>query len=305
MAQHPPVMHRQRRPLRLLELQPPDQMKSFLRSSLSLALFIFCVLPAAAAERTGNLFWTPESVTVGGEKIDQLLNFIFGLTLAAFILTQTVYIIYLIRYRKRPGHKAHYSHGNNVLEFWWTAIPTAIFLVLAIWSNRVWFELTKTPPPADALVVDIVSYQFGWDMRYPGADGALGASDVKRISLENKFGLDPEDATGADDFTSTEFVIPVGKPVHVLLRSRDVIHSFYVPEFRLYQDAVPGRTIKWVWFQTTKTGEFELACSQLCGTGHYNMKARIRVVPQEEFDKWYAGKVASAAAASAALGALK
>jgi len=264
---------------------------------------LLCVLPllvstANAAERTGNLFWAPQSVTVGGDKIDGLLNFIFGLTLAAFVLTQVVYIVYLIRYRRRPGHKAHYSHGNNTLEIWWTAIPTAIFLGLAVWSNHVWFQLTKTPPPADALTVDIVSYQFGWDLRYPGADGKLGEADVKRISMENKFGVNQDDAAAKDDFTSTELVIPVGKAVHVLLRSRDVIHSFYVPEFRLYQDAVPGRTIKWIWFQTTKTGEFELACSQLCGTGHYNMKARIRVVPQEEYDKWFEGKAKAAAAAA-------
>ncbi|MDX2080907.1 MAG: cytochrome c oxidase subunit II [Terrimicrobiaceae bacterium] len=274
-------------------------MKTSLRAFFQILIVAILVAPASAAERAGNLFWAPETVTIGGQKVDQLLNFIFGLTLIVFILTQVVYVVYLIRYRKRPGHKAHYSHGNNTLEFWWTAIPTAIFLSLAIWSNRVWFELTKTPPPADALVVDIVSYQFGFDFRYPGADGKLGSADVKRISTENKFGVDLEDPAGTDDFTSTEFVMPVGRPVHVLLRSRDVIHSIYIPQFRLYQDAVPGRTIKWVWFETTKTGEFELACSQLCGTGHYNMKARIRVVPQDVYDKWFGDKVKAAAEAAA------
>jgi cytochrome c oxidase subunit 2 len=113
-----------------------------------------------------------------------------------------------------------------------------------------------------------------------------------------------DDPAGDDDFSSTELVIPVGKPVHIYLHSRDVIHSFYVPEFRLYQAAVPGRTIAWVWFETTRTGNFELACSQICGSGHYNMKAPIRVVSQEEFDKWQAGKIAAKAdeanAASAA-----
>lgn len=259
------------------------------------ALFA-AILPAAAEERTGNLFWAPPTVTVGGEKIDVLLNLIFWLTAAVFFLTQAVYIYFLIRYRRRPGHKAHYSHGNNTMEIWWTLIPTAIFLLLAVWSNRVWFELKTPPPPGEALIVDIVSYQYGWDFRYAGADGILGAADVKRISLENKFGLDESDEAGKDDFTATELVIPVGKKVNIYLRSRDVIHSFYVPQFRLYQDAVPGRTIKWVWFQTTRTGEFELACSQLCGSGHYNMKARIRIVPQADYDKWYAAKVLNKAA---------
>jgi cytochrome c oxidase subunit 2 len=258
-------------------------------------------ISAQAEQRTSNLYWAPPNITVGGEKIDTLLNFIFVLTLVVFVLTQGVYIIYLIRYRRRPGHKAHYSHGNNTLEFWWTIIPTAVFLLLAVWSNRIWYELTESPIAPDAITVDIVSYQFGWDLRYAGADGQLGEGDVKRFSIDNKFGVDPADPAGKDDFTSTELVIPVGKPIHVLLRSRDVIHSFYVPSFRLYQDAVPGRTIKWMQFTTTRTAELELACSQLCGTGHYNMKAKIRVVPVEEYEKWYAGKAAAAKEAAAAL----
>lgn len=269
-------------------------------------LFLLAVLSgfslsAQAEERTGNLYWAPPNYTVGGEKIDTLLNFIFVLTLIVFIATQTVYIIYIIRYRRRPGHKAHYSHGNNTLEFWWTIIPTAVFLLLAVWSNRIWAELTMAPIPEDAITVDIVSYQFGWDIRYAGADGKLGEGDVKLFSVNNKFGVNPEDPTAKDDFTSTELVIPVGKTIHVLLRSRDVIHSFYVPSFRLYQDAVPGRTIKWVHFTTTQTADLELACSQLCGTGHYNMKAKIRIVPQEEYDKWYAQKAAAAQQALSAL----
>ena len=269
-------------------------MHSFLRF-----LFLFTAvltgssLSLSAEERTSNLYWSPPNNTVGGEKIDMLLNFIFVLTLVVFVLTQGFYIIYLIRYRRRAGHKAHYSHGNNTLEFWWTIIPTAIFLLLAVWSNRIWDELTASPIAPDAITVDIVGYQFGWDIRYGGADGKLGEGDVKKFSLENKYGVDPSDAAGKDDFTSTELVIPVGKPVHVLLRSRDVIHSFYVPSFRLYQDAVPGRTIKWIQFTTLNTANVELACSQLCGTGHYNMKAPIRILPVAEYEKWFAGKVAA------------
>jgi cytochrome c oxidase subunit 2 len=119
--------------------------------------------------------------------------------------------------------------------------------------------------------------------------------------MDNKFGVNQNDPASKDDFTSTELVVPFGKTVHVLLRSRDVIHSFYVPSFRLYQDCVPGRTIKWVQFNATRPAELELACSQLCGTGHYNMKAKIRILPQAEFDKWYAEKSAAAKAALAGL----
>jgi len=199
------------------------------------------------------------------------------------------------------SHKAHYSHGNNTLEFWWTIIPTAIFLTLAIWGNRVWNELTQAPIPADAVTVDIVSYQFGWDFRYAGADNKLGDCAANLFTMDNKFGVNQNDPAAKDDFTATELVIPFGKTVHVLLRSRDVIHSFYFPSFRLYQDCVPGRTIKWVQFNATRPAELELACSQLCGTGHYNMKAKIRILPQAEFDKWYAEKSAAAKAALAGL----
>lgn len=263
-------------------------------------LFVAIIFPAIAMaeNQVPNLYWAPENVTVGGKQIDALLNVIFWLTFAVFVLTQAVYIYYLVKYRRRPGVKAHYSHGNNFLEIIWTSIPTVIFLVLAIVSNRVWFDIHASPP-ADALKVNISSYQFGWDMRYAGADGKLGAIEVKNINLDNKFGLAKTDMEAADDFTSMELVIPANRPVHIYLNARDVIHSFYVPQFRLYQDAVPGRTITWVWFEVTKPGKFELACSQLCGTGHYNMKAPIRVVSGEEFDKWYAEKSKAALEAKA------
>lgn len=263
-----------------------------------LFLFLATLTPAFAVEHN-NLYWAPENITVGGKQIDFLLNVIFWLTFAVFVATQVIYIWYLVKYRRRPGVKAHYSHGNNFLEIVWTSIPTGIFLILAIYSNRVWSDL-HSRPPADAIKVNISAYQFGWDMRYAGADGVLGQVNVNKISAENKFGVSPEDEFGKDDFTSTELVIPVGKAVHVILNARDVIHSFYVPAFRLYQDAVPGRTISWVWFEVTKTGNLELACSQLCGTGHYNMKAPIRVLSAEEYQKWYDGKVQAAAQARAA-----
>ena len=254
-------------------------------------LALVAIAPEAVAEvRETNLYWAPEAATIGAKKVDTLLNFIFYLTAAVFVLTQAVYIYYLVKYRKRPGSKAYYSHGNNKLEIIWTAIPTAIFLGLVIYSNRLWAEL-HSPPPEDSVKVDVVSYQFGWDMRYAGADGQLGKVDVHTYSVDNRFGLVPDDPAGDDDFSSTELVIPVNRPVHIYLNSRDVIHSFYVPEFRLYQAAVPGRTIAWVWFEPTRTGNFELACSQICGSGHYNMKAPIRVVSQEEFEKWQAGKI--------------
>jgi cytochrome c oxidase subunit II len=249
------------------------------------ACALFLAAPAFAEQRSGNIWGLPPCVTVHGEKIDSLFMVIFWLTATVFVVTQVTYIYFLIVYRKRPGHKAFYSHGSNKLEVIWTTAPTIVFLVLAIYGNHLWDEIHR-PAPSDSLVVDVSSYQFGWQMRYPGVSGKLAPMDVRKITDQNPFGTDPADPLTAQDVISSELVIPVGRPVHVLLHSRDVIHSFYVPEFRLYQDCVPGRTIGWVWFQATRTGNFQLACNQLCGTGHYNMKAPIRVVTEEEFQNW-------------------
>ena len=238
-----------------------------------------------AEERSGNIYGLPPCVTTTGEQIDFIIKIIFWLTAVVFVATQGTYIYYLIRYRRRPGVKAHYSHGNNTLEIIWTTLPTIIFLALAIYSNRVWEEIHR-PAPENSLTIDVSSYQFGWEMRYPGVTGKLAPIDVKKITPLNRWGTDEADPRTAQDVISTELVIPVGRPVHLLLHARDVIHSFYVPEFRLYQDCVPGRTIGWVWFQATRTGNFQLACNQLCGTGHYNMKAPIRVVSEEAFQEW-------------------
>lgn len=254
------------------------------------ALFLVLPFRVMAESHLGNIYGMPVNATLNGIQTDGILNIIFWLTLFVFFAVQSFYIYYLIKYRRRPGVKAHYSHGNNKLEIIWTTLPTLVFLGLAIYSNRIWSQIHR-PAPANALNIEVTGYQFAWDIRYPGASGVLARSDVTQITSGNKFGIDPTDPHAKEDFTSSEIVVPVGKPVHVFLRSRDVIHSFYIPEFRIYQDAVPGRTIGWVWFQALREGHFQLACSQLCGKGHYNMKAPIRVVSQEEYDKWYGEKV--------------
>ena len=261
---------------------------------------------AFAEQRNGNVYGLPPCVTTTGLQIDSIIKIIFWLTAVVFVVTQGTYIYYLIVYRRRPGVPAHYSHGNNTLEIIWTTAPTVIFLALAIYSNRVWEEIHR-PAPDNALTIDVSSYQFGWQMRYPGISGKLAPMDVRKITPENPFGTDPSNPLTSQDVISTDLVIPVGRPVHVLLHSRDVIHSFYVPEFRIYQDCVPGRTIGWVWFQATQTGDFQLACNQLCGTGHYNMKAPIHIMSEKDFQSWItprqqknAGTTPSAPTASAA-----
>ena len=267
-----------------------------LRWTLVLLAMFALVSPAAAELREYGLWWTPEPATKGAHHVDNLFVFIFWLTAIVFVATQAVYIWFLIKYRRKRGVPAHYSHGNNRLEILWTVIPAAVFLALVVWSNRIWYRELRAPAPADSIQLDLVSYQYGWHVRNPGSDGKLGAYKAQLTAKENWFGTEPNDETGRDDYQSEGILtVPVGRPVQILLRSLDVIHAFYVPEFRMYQDAIPGRMIDWVWFEATRTGNFELACSQLCGSGHYNMKAKINVVSQEEYDKFVREKSRAAA----------
>ena len=269
-------------------------MKRSLRPAwiLLACLFLMTFVPAASAGiRDTNLWWIPEVVTKGGEKIDRLFYLIFWLTFAVFVLTQSVFLYFIIKYRRKRGVPAHYSHGNNRLEIIWTTLPALIFIVLGVYSNRLWNRELRAPAPADSLKIDIVAYQYGWHIRNPGRDGKLGEFSQANLSKDNWFGLTEGDADGNDDFQSEGVLtIPVGRNVNIILRSLDVIHAFYVPVFRMYQDTVPGREIDWVWFEATQTGTFELACSQLCGSGHTNMKAKINIVTQEEYDKLVAEK---------------
>ena len=279
-----------------------NQFLSRNRRLVALLVFVLVVIgaPVHAAQRTSGLWWMPDVASKSGEQIDQLTYFIYYLTGAVFILTQVVYIYFLIKYRAKKGVRATYSHGDNRLEIVWTAIPTAIFIGLWGYSNHMWWDVIHKEPPAGTMEVAVTAYQFGFSFQYPGASGQLGRSDVKLLSADNVFGNDRSDPLTKEDFQSSVFELPVNKAVRIRLNSRDVIHGFYIPQFRIYQDAVPGRTINWVWFIPTKIGSYDLACSQLCGSGHYNMKAQIEVVSQEEFDKWYKQKLAAGTSAPAA-----
>lgn len=208
--------------------------------------------------------WLPPNVSTFGVEIDRLFYFIYYLTGVTFIGVQVTLLLFLWRYRARPGRRATYTHGNTTLEIVWTAIPAVILGALALAGRTTWADIKSRQPPTD-FVIGVTAKQFNWEISYPGPDGRLGTDDD--VTMDN------------------DFHVPVNKIVRVHLKSRDVIHSFFVPQARLKQDAVPGRDIP-VWFQITKTGTYEVPCAELCGFGHSGMLGHMIVDAPEQYAAW-------------------
>lgn len=223
----------------------------------------------------------PPNFSTQGVQIDNLFWLVFWLTAIAFVLVEFGVLWFLWRYRARDGHRAKYTHGHLGAEIVWTAVPALTMIFLGIYSGRIWAGIRSPDSfPQNALTIGVTAKQFEWNVTYPGADRVLGNDD---------------------DFTiRNRFEFPVNEPVVVRLQSEDVIHSFFVPELRVKQDAVPGMTIP-IWFEATDTGEFQIACAELCGLGHYRMRARVVVHEAEAFEQWYGehtGAVQTAASES-------
>ena len=250
------------------------------------------LLSTAHAEvRQTSVWWLPRNVNMFGHEIDFIFYLILWLTGVTAVAVFSVMIYFIVKYRARPGVPAIHSHGNNTLEVIWTTIPVFIFLALAIYGNEQWTQMRLRTPPADALPVAVVGEQFGWNVRYPGADGKLAKMVASKVGKDNPFGVDPADPDGMDDFTTyNDIVFPLNRPVRLYLSSKDVIHAFYVPEFRLYQDMVPGRVYDFVWLKAEATGNFQLACNQLCGQGHYKMFGKLAVVGESDYQGWAKSK---------------
>lgn len=208
--------------------------------------------------------WLPENVSTFGDEIDSLFYVIYYLTGAAFILVTALMIVFLIAYRQREGRKAVYTHGNTALELIWTIIPAVIFVALSFMSVKTWGKVKSHPPPSD-FEVQVAAKQFNWEIVYPGPD--------KKFGTEDDFQID------------NDLHVPVHKVVHVILKSKDVIHSFFLPHLRVKQDALPGRDIL-VWFEATKPGKYELPCAELCGFGHSGMRGWLYVDSAEDYQKW-------------------
>ncbi|HXV83454.1 MAG TPA: cytochrome c oxidase subunit II [Candidatus Binatia bacterium] len=210
------------------------------------------------------LQWLPEDVSTFGGEIDSLFYLIYYITAATFILVTVLMVVFVVMYRERPGRRATYTHGNTTLEIIWTIIPAAILIVLSFMSVSTWATVKRNAPESD-FELQVTAKQFNWEIVYPGADRKFGTDDDKKFD--------------------NDLHVPVNKVVRIHLQASDVIHSFFLPNLRLKQDAVPGRSIL-VWFEATKPGKYELPCAELCGFGHSGMKGWLFVHTPEEYTKW-------------------
>lgn len=225
-----------------------------------------------------------------GAGIDHLIKVLHVFMVVLFVGWGVFLLYCLIKYRRRPGHKASYESNKSKLPKYAeiAVVGFEVFLLVGL-SFPVWSKYKRDfPADKDALVVRVIGQQFVWNIHYPGEDGKFGRTDPKLASGSNPLGIDDKDPASWDDVVSVnQFHIPVNKPIISHISAMDVIHSFGVPVLRLKQDATPGIEVP-IWFQAVKTGVFDIVCSQLCGVGHSLMKGVVTVESAEDYQKWFA-----------------
>ena len=251
--------------------------------------------------------WWFTPIASNWSTMDDTVVLTFWVTGIVFVVVNLFLAWVVVRYRHHKGQKADYEPENKKLE-WWLTIVTSIGVAAMLTPGLfVWGKFVVVPK--EATIVEAVGQQWHWSFRLPGKDGELGFTDESLIAPDNPFGVDPQDPRSQDDvlIASPELHLPIGKPIKVLLRSKDVLHDFTVPQFRVKMDLVPGM-ITYLWMTPTKIGEYELLCEELCGVAHFAMRGRVVVDSQEAYDTWLASQstfsqTQSVAAADPAAGA--
>ena len=241
-------------------------------------------------------WWLPVGASAAAPAIDHHFATTFIIMGTVFVAAQLSLGALVWMYRDRKGApKAEYSHGNMKLEIIWTVLTAVLFVGLNLMSSSIWASERFRGVNPGAVRVEVTGMQFAWYFRYPGPDGRFGATkpELEDASTggEGALGLDMGDPASKDDVVSGTMYVPVNREVEVILRAHDVIHSLFIPSMRFKQDAVPGLTIH-MHFTPTKIGDFEIACAELCGLGHYKMHGMLKVVSQEQFDNWLTAREA-------------
>lgn len=286
---------------------------------LFMIVFLVSVIVSAYSYRNVMLGYGPlKAASAHGGTLDSLFNVTLFFTGIVFVLTHIALFWFSFKYRYKEGRKALFISHDNRLEIWWTAIPAIVMAVLVVRGLNAWNTVMADISEGEEYTeIEATGQQFNWIIRYPGADGKLGARDYKLTTANNQIGQDFKDPKNWDDMVpGQELYLPVGKKVRVRIIAKDVLHNFYLPHFRVKMDAVPGMPTYFVFTPTKTTDEFrqelkkypeynepfdpadptgpkrwekfefELACAELCGKGHYSMRRVFRIVSQAEYDAW-------------------
>lgn len=273
-------------------------MSNRINAALFIVFFVLGVIGAAWSFLYAQQFFLPEASSPHGRRTDFLFWLSMGIITAAFVVTNALLFLFSYLYQHKEGRKAAYYPENHKLELIWTVIPAVVMAVLVFTGWRAWRDI-MAEAPADAQVFEIVGKQFNWIVRYPGVDNnKLGAYNYKLIDNNNEVGIDYTDEASFDDFVSTsELHIPAGKPVLLKIRARDVLHSVFIPHLRVKMDAVPGMPTRF-WFVADKTTDemrnitgnpnfgYEIACTEICGQGHFSMRIRLIVEDEASWQAW-------------------
>lgn len=245
-------------------------------------------------------WFLPPASSVHGAEIENMFFWTLLATVPVFVLTHIVLFVFSYIYSGSATKKSYYFPGSNKLEMIWTLIPAFVMILLVYQGISSWYRIMGEAP-ADAYIIEATGKQFAWDFRYSGLDNKLGNKQIKYISSENAFGQDWKDANNKDDFQADTLHLPLNKAVLVKITALDVLHNFYLPHFKVKMDAVPGIPTQF-WFIPTKTTEqmrqelnnpkfeYELACAELCGVSHFNMRRVVVVEEEAKFKKWLASQ---------------
>jgi cytochrome c oxidase subunit 2 len=251
---------------------------------MALALALILIVIGALAFHFVSPWWlTP--LASNWQQMDDALLITLVICGIAFVATNLFIAYAVIRFRHRDGIRASSEHSNKKLEWWLIGLTTVGIVAMLAPGLSVYAKLIS--PPAHALVFEVLGQQWQWYYRLPGKDGKLGVTDMRFVNNDNPFGMNPADPNGQDDVlvNGQEMHIPLNRPVKVMLRSKDVLHDFYVPQFRTRMNMVPGMVTSF-WFTPTQTGKFEVMCAQLCGVGHFNMRSVVMVDEDARYQAW-------------------
>ena len=249
---------------------------------------------------TWNHLLLPPASSIHGAQIDLLMKVSMGLIIVVFFITSPMLFYFVFKYRGKESNKAYFLSHNNKLEVVWTVIPTIILTALIIFGLKTWDKAMNVEISESTKVIEVYGKQFNWTARYSGLDNKLGTANYKLVKGKNTLGVDMLDVNSADDKMAREVHLVVDEPVLLKFRSQDVIHSAFLPHFRVQMNCVPGMTTQFGFTPTKTTAqmkesegvdfEYVLLCNKICGASHFNMQMKFIVETQEEYDIWIASQ---------------